>query len=89
MSREEMKLLHELFMWLRELMPPSIDNARRQSAWAAKFRELDYPDPNVPYTPVEASVVHHELDEDNDDDPHEHGVPVRTRLGSARRKRGR
>jgi len=63
------KLVWELFEMVRELMPPTQANAERFQRWAEKFHALDNP-------PAAESPA----DEDEpDEDPHEHGAPVRRR----------
>jgi len=75
-------LVWELFLFVRELMPPSEANSRRQQEWAARFHELE----------VLADDRHEVVntadhdDDEPDEDPHEHGVPHRSRV-PARKKR--
>ena len=41
MTRKKANLLRELFLMVRELMPPGEASNRRQAEWAAKFREFE------------------------------------------------
>ena len=74
-------LLWELFLMVRELEPPTADHTRRQQEWAARFHELEVLADR--HEPVD--VADHDDDEPNED-PHEHGVPHRSRV-PARKKR--
>ena len=74
-------LVWELFLFVRELMPPSEANSKRQQEWAARFHELEVLADR--HEPVD--VADHDDDEPNED-PHEHGVPHRSRV-PARKKR--
>ena len=56
-------LLWELFLFVRELMPPTEANTKRQQEWAARFHELE--------VAAERHQVVETADHDDDDDlPH-------------------
>jgi len=80
-------LVWELFLFVRELMPPSEANSKRQQEWAARFHELEV---LADRHEVVNTADHDEMIEDEaprpDEDPHEHGVPHRSRV-PARKKR--
>jgi hypothetical protein len=72
-------LVWELFLFVRELMPASETATRRQQEWAARFHELEVVAERVQ---VVDTADH---DEEEPEDPHEHGAPARPK--SAKRKR--
>ena len=87
------KLIWELFLWLREVMPPTADNTRRQTEWAARFHEMEAapggaaPPPEPPDDDAMAQLAE-EPEPAGDEvaaDPHEHGVPDKPK--PARKKR--
>jgi hypothetical protein len=57
-------LLWDLFLLVRELMPPSEANTRRQQEWAARFHALDVED-------VHQAVDTADHDDDDGDEPDE------------------
>jgi hypothetical protein len=75
-------LVWELFLMVRELMPASEANFRRQQEWAARFHELEAV---ADRAQAVDTADHNDDDDDDDEDPHEHGVPVRAR--GTRKKR--
>ena len=77
-------LLWELFLFVRELMPPSEANTRRQQEWAARFHALDVED--VQHQAVETADHDDDDDDDDDDEPHAHGVPARPRTPARKRR---
>ena len=68
-------LVWELFLFVRELMPPSEGNSKRQQEWAARFHELevaaDWHEP--------VDVADHDVNDDEPDDdlPHVRAAPKR------------
>jgi hypothetical protein len=69
-------LVWELFLMVRELMPASEGNTRRQQEWAARFHGLDVADEQ--HQAVE-TADHDDDDEPDDDDdlPHVRAAPKR------------
>ena len=67
------RLIWELFEMVRELMPVTEANTKRFTEWSARFHEME----------VVADDAHQAVDvADHDEvgeDPHEHGVPTRSR----------
>ena len=83
MSRDELKLLWQLFLRLRALEPATADNTKWANEWAAAFHELDYPSqPGAPAASAnhdEATVIVAESDDDDDDSPPVRRAPKRKR----------
>jgi hypothetical protein len=70
-------LLWDLFLMVRELMPPTEATTRRQQEWAARFHSLD-----VEGVHQAVDTADHDEDDEPDEkqDPHEHGVPHRPKV---------
>ena len=81
------RLIWELFLMVRELMPATAENTRRHNEWAVMFHEMEHPvDPVQPVQYVEPehlpqpSADDHDDDDGGDDDvPHVRAAPRRKR----------
>jgi hypothetical protein len=80
------KLIWELFLMVRELMPVTAENARRFGDWAARFHEIAVLPGEleaVDHSPVPEREPEHVAqpsadDDDDDDAPHVRAAPRRT-----------
>jgi hypothetical protein len=78
------KLIWELFLMVKELMPVTAENARRFGDWAARFHELavlpgELEADHLPVAEREPEHVAAPSADDNDDDtPHVRSAPRRS-----------
>jgi hypothetical protein len=71
MRAGEGRLIWQLFLMVREVLPPTVDNVARMNDWAQHFHELeadDVPLPSPQPAPPPAPRVEPEND-DEDDEP--------------------
>ena len=76
------RLIWDLFMKLREVLPASADNSKWATEWAAVFHEMEHPDVVEAVDRVQAiDTADHDEDEPpaDDDVPHVRSAPKRKR----------
>jgi hypothetical protein len=81
------RLIWDLFMKVREVLPATADNSRWATDWAAVFHQMEHPEPE--HLPGQGAVEPEHLpqpsadddDDDSDDDdvPHVRAAPKRRR----------
>jgi hypothetical protein len=77
-------LVWELFLMLREVMPATEANTKRQHEWAARFHELEMAPADIQQANVEpANAV-----EDDEPEPDEHPMAhaARSKLGTRKKR---
>jgi len=85
------RLIWELFGMVRELMPVTEGNTKRFQEWSAKFHEMEVgaaQDLSAKHSDDAHQAVDtadHDAD-DEDDDPHEHGVPSKPKVGTRKKR---
>jgi hypothetical protein len=71
-------LVWELFLMVRELMPASETNSRRQQEWAARFHELEVVAERAePVDTADHDEAVEDVEEPDDDTPHVRAAPKR------------
>ena len=75
------RLIWDLFMKLREVLPATPDNSKWATEWAVMFHEMEHPTPEVePEHLPQPSADDHDDDDGGDDDmPHVRAAPRRTK----------
>jgi hypothetical protein len=73
------RLIWDLFMKVREVLPATAANATWATMWAAVFHEMEHPPPLEAKSPEPEHLAQPSADNHDDDTPHVRSAPKRKR----------